>query len=246
MEGEELSSVTKYYGKQKRKKLVNLIIAILAILSLIIILVTVYGQNVGNFVVAVETDVQLALALSETPDFENQTSRLAAIGLKDQTHATYSDIPEDISEGYGSQNDEENKRYFAYSFYIKNTSKTILNYTAEIIFNKATQGAESALRVMVIKNDEMSIYAKAKEYPLSEVGQPEDHLGTGIQVNYTTIPFLSVVTIMRQSETHFPSGAVNKYTIVMWLEGWDRECTDDIKGATMKMEMRFKAFEAGN
>lgn len=233
---------TRYYNSAKRKKLVNMIIAVLAILAVIIVLITIYGQNVGNFVVAIETEVQLSLSLSETPGFEKPTARLAAVGIKDQTHATYADIPANIAELDGSNNDNAGKRYFAYSFYIKNTSSMTLNYTTEIILNKATKGADSALRVMVIKNDVQKIYAKAKETPLSEAGQPEDHLGTGIEVNYMTIPFFSSSTVMREHEMSFPKGAVNKYTVVMWLEGWDEQCVDYIKGAIMRLEMKFSAY----
>lgn len=234
-------NVTKYYGINKRKRIINMVIAVLAIIAILIILITIYGRNVGNFVVTVEAQTQVSLSLSEYEDFREASSRLTADGLRDQTHATLSDIPDNITETNGSHNDIEDKRYFAYTFYCKNTSSVVLDYSVDIVINKSTKGVESALRVMVIKNDITNIYAKTKEYPESEIGKPEDHIGTGIEIPYTTIPFASSVTIMSQTETNFIKNAINKYTVVMWLEGWDNECVDAIKGGTIKMDMKFKA-----
>lgn len=234
-------NITKYYGIEKRKKIANMVIAVTIVLSILIILVTIYGQNVGNFVIGLETDVRSSLSLSETKDFKNPVSRLTAPGLKEQTHATLTDIPEDIHKGDGSKNDNKKRRYFAYSFYVKNVSSIILDYDVEIILRKSTLNAESAVRVMVIKNDITNIYAKAKEYPESQRGEPEDHEGTEIEEPYMTIPFETAGTIMQETETDFAKDAINKYTIVMWLEGWDHECTDDIKGGIIRMEMNFIA-----
>ncbi|MDD4315773.1 MAG: hypothetical protein PHC84_01280 [Clostridia bacterium] len=234
-------TVTKYYGIAKKKKIANMIISITAMLSIIIVLVTIYGQNVGNFVIGVESNVRVSLSLSEDRDFRSPSSRLTAPGLREQTHATLSDIPEDIDTGDGEKNDDEKKRYFAYSFYVKNSSSVILDYDVEIVLKKSTKGSESAIRVMVIKNDISNIYAMPKEYPEDQIGKPEDHVGTGIEVPYITTPFASLTTIMQQRQRNFEKEAVNKYTVVMWLEGWDRECVDEIKGGIIRMEMNFKA-----
>lgn len=234
-------SVTRYYGLAKRKKIANMVIAITTMLAVVIVLVTIYGQNVGNFVIGIETNVRYSLSLSEYQDFRESTSRLTAPGLREQTHSTLNDIPENITEGGGTKNDYEKRRYFAYTFYLKNVSSVILDYDVEITLKKSTKGAESAIRIMVIKNDITTIYAKGKEYPEEDKGKPEDHVGTDIETPYMTVPFESLATIMQNREVNFAKEAINKYTIVMWIEGWDRECVDEIKGGIVRMEMRFKA-----
>lgn len=233
--------VTRYYGVAKRKKIANMVIAITTMLAVVIVLVTIYGQNVGNFVIGIESNVRYSLSLSEYEDFRESTSRLTAPGLREQTHATLKDIPDNITEGGGTKNDYENRRYFAYSFYIKNVSSIILDYDVEIVINKSTKGAESAIRVMLIKDDTTMIYAKAKEYPEQELGQPEDHMDTDILEPYMTTPFASEVNIMQDRELNFIKDAIHKYTVIMWIEGWDRECVDEIKGGIVRMEMKFKA-----
>ncbi len=78
---------------------------------------------------------------------------------------------------------------------------------------------------MVFKNDQKTIYAKlSKKTGLAEEG---------------TQPFYSVEDkiIMLQQNENFKVGDVDKYTIVIWLEGDDPECTDELIGGEIKMHM---------
>ena len=111
--------VKKYYSVQKRKKIINMVIAALLMISVLVVLITIYGQNVGNFVIGIETNVRQSLSLSEDANFSKPTTRLSAPGIREQTHATLADIPLDIENGSGSKNDYQKRRYFAYSFYLK-------------------------------------------------------------------------------------------------------------------------------
>lgn len=238
------SNIRKYYGVAKKKRIANMAISVLALIAIMVVLITIYGQNVGNFVIAIEGQSQLNLALSETEDFADPKSRLSAGGIKDITHATYINIPDDIENGDGLKNDIKSKRYFAYSFYLKNLSGSLVDYETEIVIRETTKGADSALRVLVIRDGGRSIYAKPKEAPepADQIGQPADQ-GTQIEKDYTTIPFASAITIMQERVAGIVMNAVHKYTIVMWIEGWDPQCTDDIIGATLRMEMVFRAKE---
>ena len=233
------TGITRYYGASKKKKMANMAIAILLLLGIFVVLVTIYGQNVGNFVVAVETRSQVNLALSETIGFENPSSRLAARGVRDLTNTTYIAIPKDIGahEG-GSHNDDVHRRYFAYTFYIKNMSPTVLNYDMVMTLNHVTNRADNALRIMVIKNnDERTIYAR----------DPEGHRHANSLIaerdeDYDAEPFLSAVTMFQQVQLNFERNQINKYTIVMWLEGWDYHCTDAILGSIIRLELQFNGY----
>ena len=44
---------------------------------------------------------------------------------------------------------------------------------------------------------------------------------------------------MDRKITNFKSGSIDKYTVVIWLEGWDPECVDDIMGGEVKLSMNF-------
>lgn len=217
----------------KRISIVAIVVS--ALLILIFVGFSIYGNNVGNFVVSIEEETRLALTLSETGEFEDPTkvtSILNAKGLTQATNATYANIPHDINEYTGNQNDEYAKRYCAYSFYIKNTSPIDIAYSMKITITDLYKEVDEALRVMVITDGIRVIYAKPRKD-----GKPESH--PDIEVPYTTIPFVSATTVCNEKIDIFATGKVKKYTVVMWLEGYDAECVDSIKGGAIKLDMKF-------
>jgi hypothetical protein len=212
-------------------------------LSISVIGLTYYGTNVGNFLVTIERQSIANLTLSEKADFSGSVALLQAKGLKDVTHATlYNEdltpahIPANIDEiGEGSHNDEENFRYFAYTFYLKNVSNFAFDYRVQISIKEVSRNVDSAVRVMVIRNGERVIYAKPQEIG-ETAGQPETNNGL-----YQVENFTDSKTVCSFKIDAFESMAVDKYTVVMWLEGWDPQCGDHIKGGTLRMEMKFFA-----
>ena len=48
---------------------------------------------------------------------------------------------------------------------------------------------------------------------------------------------------LKNTTEDFKPDQVDKYTVVIWLEGWDPECIDNIKGGVVKMSMNFKVLE---
>lgn len=207
----------------------------------VMVAMSYYGMNVGDFVVKIEKDVISYLTLSENGDFLNNShDDLRAKGLNDTTDSTYGYVPADIDEGYGSKNDDVGKRYMAYSFYLKNVSALSVNYIMSIRIVDTTRGVDDAIRVMVISESEnqktTSIYAKPRPD-----GKPEEHLNPTLEgvIPYTTKPFRSPSQVCQEINYSVVPDRETKYTIVMWLEGEDAECVDSIKGGTIKLEMKF-------
>ena len=52
-----------------------------------------------------------------------------------------------------------------------------------------------------------------------------------------TTPFVSDSLVMSALREDFKPGDVDKYTVVIWLEGNDPECINDIIGGELKMQM---------
>lgn len=130
-------------------------------------------------------------------------------------------IPKDINKvGEGSHNGDN---YLAYSFYIKNKGSEIVNYWYEIIIDDVIKNADEAIRVMLYRNDERTIYAKAN----SKTGEAEE--GTEI--------FYSDKEVAVEQRRDFKPGDVDKFTIVVFVEGDDPECLDNLIGGEMKMHM---------
>ncbi len=130
-------------------------------------------------------------------------------------------IPEDINQqGEGSHNGDN---YLAYSFYVENKGSEVVNYWYEIIVDDVIKNADEAIRVMVYLNDERTVYAKAN----SKTGEAEE--GTKM--------FYSEKEVAVEQRKGFQPGDIDKFTIVVFIEGDDPECLDNLIGSEMKMHM---------
>lgn len=228
----------EYRGWDKRIKTMRVsTIAILVTLILLILFAgfTIYGNRVGNFIINVNNEgVQLALSVNE--DLSKPTARLALSGIDGQRDATYTDIPDDIALGLGEKNDYYGQRYLAFSFYLINNSTTTVDYDMELNIIDTIGDPLSILRLMIIEGDQEKdtgiVYAlpEATEEGAEQLRQHTD---------YTTTPHLSDTQIFKKTVIDLKPGDAVKYTVVIWIEGWDIECTDYRIGDRIKMELTF-------
>lgn len=223
-------------------------IAIVVCLTMSLVLAgfTVYGNKVGNYVISTtEDNPKINIKISEYEDLSYQTSRLAVSGLKDQDATTLSDLSPAIMKGLGSKNDTVFKRYIAYSFYLVNNSETDVDIQMTIGILDETLGASSALRVMVIQGEEFegTIYAKWNDRVYEESGEKiMESLDALAGYQYDTETFDTERQVVKKTITQIPAGESLKFTFVIWLEGWDAECSDDIKGGSIKIATDFYAY----
>ena len=110
-------------------------------------------------------------------------------------------------------------------FFLKNNGEEEIGYNREIKINSVIKGVDEAVRVAVYINKEKNLYAKK-----SNSGNPEPG----------TKPFFSTYQILNEERLSMKPGDVDRYTVIIWLEGEDPECVDDIIGGEMKMEMLIK------
>ena len=59
-----------------------------------------------------------------------------------------------------------------------------------------------------------------------------------------TQPFLTETIVSLGKIEDYRPGAIKRFTIVMWLEGDDPECTDDIIGGSVSFGMNFTVLSA--
>lgn len=219
------------------KKISLITIIITALLILAIIGLSIYGKNVGNFAIAITDETRFSLALSEDRGFTTPTSLLNARGLKNAVDTTYYYIPANIEEGDAVKNDP-GRKYMAYSFYLKNVSSIAIGYRAVIKLVDVKKGVDDAIRVMVIKDGQKEIYAKPNRN-----GEAETHINAEnsnkILREYVTTKFISSTTVCEIAVPVFAAGEISKYTIVLWIEGWDEECVDNIKSGSIRFRMDF-------
>jgi len=221
------------------KKISWLMVAMTGILLVVLTGLSVYGNSVGDLVITIDDLTIRALALSETGKFEksDSTTMLAAEGIKDVRDSTYAYLPEDIREGDGLKSDYENNMWFAYSFYVKNMSNVSVSYSGIFKFEQRTKGIDGAVRVMVLVDDEPPvIFARPKKD-----GTPEELIANGgtIKKGYRTTPITEDEIEIYAIEAA-EIGLITKFTIVIWLEGWDEDCIDDIVGGQLEASVTFK------
>lgn len=208
----------------KRKVLTKL--ALLIIIILLLLLSVSYGilyiiNTGGNFTISLDSGLRndAGLTLSKTRDFKKTALVLKADHMPYMDNITESWLPDDLDEQEGAHN---GKNYIAYTFFVKNQGDETLDYRTTIDIKSVIKRVDTAVRVAVYFNSNRVVYAKnAKD------GNPEPG----------TIPFSKDNQVMNTLRENFEVGDVDKYTVVIWLEGEDPECTDDIIGGEMKMVM---------
>lgn len=201
--------------------------SVLVLVSAAVYFVSLLKTMPGSFVVSAENnrDSDCRISLSETSAFLNPTVKLTAGAIEGMDNITYDWLPEDLESQDGGHNGEN---YLAYSFYLKNEGQTALTYEGKIVIDEATRGIEEAVRVMVIQNGARTICAS----PRSGTELPEPG----------TVPFASS-TVAFVSETDIEAEQMDRYTVVVWLEGEDPECVDRVKGGKMSLRMNFRVLD---
>lgn len=200
------------------------VVAFIAILLLLVFYgIFTYAENFGNFTVRiVENSDKYTLSLSENGQFDEPTTLLNAEVLDEMDNIAEYMIPEDVDLYDGPHNGDN---YIAYTFYIKNVGSKTIDYSCAIEILSVTKNTDEAIRVKVYKNGVSTTYAKLQADQMT----PEPD----------TTPFYSTTMVLNQVNEDFESGDVDKYTIVIWLEGNDPECVDAIKGGHVRMVMNF-------
>ena len=182
-------------------------------------------EKMGNFTINLDR-LELfrkGIAIADEGYFEKPTARLTANTVTDATNISIDDIPEDVDQIDGGHNGDN---YMAYTYYVRNAGKEDVYYEASITLDSCAKGAEEAVRVAVWRNGERTVYA----WPSAD-GTPEDGCEN----------FVDEKTVCRFREEDFLVGNVDKYTIVIWMEGDDPECVDRIVGGSVEFSMHISA-----
>lgn len=201
------------------------LILLAMMLTVAILFITAFMQEkMGNFTINLNR-LELyrkGVSISNTGDFKDATARLTANTVQDATNMSIDDLPDNIDEIDGNHN---GKNYMAYTYYVRNAGKEDLGYIAQITLDSCAKGAEEAVRVAVWHNGERIVYAEP-----SADGTPEDGCTN----------FESDTVVCTYEEPDFLVGNVDRYTIVIWMEGDDPECVDSIIGGSVEFSMDIK------
>jgi hypothetical protein len=218
--------IVKY---NKRKKILRAILAVALIILLILFLVSMLVTQWGDLIISVDSPaVKRGIVLSEDSEFKTQGASLTAEQVENVTNITYDWLPTDLDTSEDGAHNGEN--YVAYTFYCKNAGQVSLDYNATLEIIGVAKSADEAVRVMVYKNGEPEIYGKAT-YTDRNTAETDCTM------------FVDDTTVMTTRTENFDVYQVDKYTVVIWVEGNDPECIDDIRNGHIRMRMLFSVDE---
>ena len=211
---------------KKRRKVLAIVLGGVTAAALILFLVSLLVTKWGDLVIEIDRPaINKGLALSEKADFSEKSASLSAKQALDVTNITYSWLPTDLDTSKDGEHNGEN--YVAYTFYMRNDGEEQIDYITTLDITGVAKSADEAVRVMIYKNGEPSIYAKGR---YDDREQPETD----------ATRFVDDKVVMQTKSEGFKPGDVDKYTVVVWIEGNDAECVDDIRDGYVRMRMLFK------
>lgn len=226
MAKEVVTTAKKVYGREKaynKTKLTLLIIFIVLILSFIILGIIYKG---GKFTVTLDPNLSLesGIVIYDDPEMKEGKRKLYASNLDFMDNISIDWIPKNIDvEANGSHNGEN---YIAYTFYIENQGTEMINYWYSVVIDDVIKNVDEAARVMIFLNGEKTVYGKISSY----TKKAEE--GTKV--------FFDEEQAVLEQRKDFSPGDVDKFTVVVWLEGDDPDCVDAILGGEIKMHMEIR------
>jgi len=157
--------------------------------------------------------------------------------------------------------------YFKYTFFVKNVGLTTAQYTVSLKINENSadpstrKTLDDVVRVIMIEEGSFDkVYAKRS--PSSEHFDPfdgkEPHELTDKEYVCSSIindpttkvyerlaePFIDSASIFTFSRSNFMTGQYKRYTLLLWIEGDDAECTGVTpKEAKLKLGVEIQAYE---
>lgn len=212
--------------RKKRLKYTKRIVTILFVLLLCFFFVLMVIYKGGNFTVTLDPNFALKndITLYETLEYKEGKNKLYAKEVPFMDNITQSWLPSNINDEKDGAHNGEN--YIAYTFYIANEGKVTTDYWYQINILDVIKNVDEAVRIMVYQNGKATTYAKKS----SETGEAEPN----------TTPFYSKdIAVLKQRKNMKP-GKIDKYTIVVYLEGEDPECVDAIIGGEIKLNMEIR------
>lgn len=213
----------KIYKRDLRIKLVRLSLLVLLIFLIILYFILAIVYEAGRFTIILDRNLQWdkGIVIYEKLAEKKISRRLEATRFDQMDNISIDWLPKNLdTEAEGSHNGDN---YIAYTFYIENEGKDTINYWYTMPIDSVILNIDEAIRVMVYHNGEKQVYAKLNGY----TEEPEKD----------TKAFYSDDVVMLESRQDFKPGDIDKFTVVVFIEGDDPDCTNALLGGELKMHM---------
>ena len=215
----------KIYKRKLFIKIVKIAFLLLLILISIIYLFLYIIYAGGRFTVSLDKNMsnRKNVFLSEDGNVKNKARKLSADTIEYMDNISIKWLPDNIdTEKNGGHNGDN---YISYTFYVINSGKEKVNYWYEIDIDDTIKNVDEAIRIMIYRNGERTVYAKKSK----DTGQAEPG----------TKKFISSKIAVLEQRKNFKPSSKDRYTVVVWIEGDDPECKNDLLGGEIKLHMDF-------
>ena len=199
----------KVYKRKLFIKVVKIAFLLLLILISIIYLFLYIVYAGGRFTVSLDKNMsnRKNVFLSENGSLKNKARELSADTIEYMDNISIKWLPDSIDkEKTGAHNGDN---YIAYTFYVINSGKEKVNYWYEIDIDDTIKNVDEAIRIMIYRNGEATVYAKKSK----ETGKAEPN----------TKKFVSSKIAVLEQRKNFKPNSKDRYTVVVWIEGDDPE-----------------------
>ena len=238
-----------------------------ALAMLALYAVSLVTEMRGHFTINLADDlINQGFELSNTADFANPSARLYGTPVEDAPNISVVDLPSDLDSIDGSHN---GRNYCAHTFYLAKRGEGAVDYAFTLSVNSESLNASEAIWVLLFEDGVPTVYAKANrqtgeaecipakdndrvgyaDVPLAQQGlqqsQYEVVRQTATRTYYRLIPrsFAEDQTVVTSKQEDVQQDEVHKYTVVIWLEGDDPDCTNDLIGGHIGMQMDFELLD---
>lgn len=213
----------KKWHRFKRSVSITFLAILICLISMFIVLQIIYSE--GNFTVILDSNQTLesGIAIYESLNDPTGKRKLYADSINFMDNISIKWLPENINdEAEGSHN---GTNYIAYTFYAENQGDQYLNYWYKIVIDDVIKNVDEAARIMIYQNGVQTVYAKGNSI------DREPEKGT---VKFRDDDDGTIILVKREA---FNPGDLDKFTVVVWIEGDDPECVDALVGGELKMHM---------
>ena len=213
----------KMKERDKKIRVVKIAILIMALFLIIIYFILRVFLETGDFTISLDQEFAKSEGIIMYENSSNKVDRriLKAQKVEFMDNISVKWLPQDIDKTAEGAHNGDN--YLAYTFYLENKGAEIVNYWYEVKIDEVIKNVDEAVRIAIYRNGERTIYAK----PNSRTGEAEDG----------TTKFYSASSVCVEPRRDFKPGDIDRFTIVIFIEGDDPECQDNLIGGEMKMHM---------
>ena len=209
--------------RDKKIRVVKIAILIMALFLIIIYFILRVFLETGDFTISLDQEFAKSEGIIMYENSSNKVDRriLKAQKVEFMDNISVKWLPQDIDKTAEGAHNGDN--YLAYTFYLENKGAETVNYWYEVKIDEVIKNVDEAVRIAIYRNGERTIYAK----PNSRTGEAEDG----------TTKVYSASSVCVEPRRDFKPGDIDRFTIVIFIEGDDPECQDNLIGGEMKMHM---------